>query len=158
MKTRKATLADAGLISALNDDVQRIHAEALPDLFKPPSLETFSIGTVAELLDTPDQYFLIGEEDGEPVGYIFAEVIRREESELRYPMTMMYIHHISVKPEIRGKGFGSQLIEAVASLAREQGIERLALDVWAFNRKARAAFAGCGFEEYNIRMWKRLES
>ena len=42
LKVRAATVDDADTISSLNDEVQNVHAEALPHLFKPASRETFS--------------------------------------------------------------------------------------------------------------------
>ena len=38
---RRATVADAALLSALNAEVQAIHAAALPGWFKPPGVEAF---------------------------------------------------------------------------------------------------------------------
>jgi hypothetical protein len=41
MEVRLATLNDAEIISALNAEVQTVHAEALPHLFKATSPEAF---------------------------------------------------------------------------------------------------------------------
>jgi hypothetical protein len=38
---RRATTADAEIMSSLNADVQAVHWSTLPSLFKPPGPETF---------------------------------------------------------------------------------------------------------------------
>src|SRR3989442_9170277 len=47
VNVRRATVADVATISALNADVQAVHAAALPWLFKTPSAETFPPATAA---------------------------------------------------------------------------------------------------------------
>ena len=53
MDIRLATLKDAEIIAALNAEVQQIHTDALPHLFKPPSEETFPASLVRQLLADP---------------------------------------------------------------------------------------------------------
>ena len=98
MQVRLATLNDAEFISLLNADVQKLHADALPRLFKPPSNETFPASSVIELLNDPNNYFFIGQIDGEAIGYVYAEIRSVPETTLRYAMTQVYIHHISISP------------------------------------------------------------
>ncbi len=54
VNVRRATVADAATISALNADVQAVHAAALPWLFKTPSAETFPPATAAAMLARHD--------------------------------------------------------------------------------------------------------
>ena len=54
VNVRRATVADAATISALNADVQAVHAAALPWLFKTPSAETFPPATAAAMLARDD--------------------------------------------------------------------------------------------------------
>jgi ribosomal protein S18 acetylase RimI-like enzyme len=151
-----ATADDAEIIAELNTDVQRIHAEPLPHLFKPPTLDAFPPSLVRELLADPATHIFIGLLDEQPVGYIYAEVMLRPKNSWRYAMNTVYIHHISVKPEYRRAGCGEKLIDAVKDLATEKGITRLALDVWSFNTNAQAFFARQGFTNFNQRMWLEL--
>ena len=77
---RRATAADAELVSALNADVQAIHAAALPWRFKQPGPGTFPPSEAAALIARPGHLVFIAEADGEPAGYAYAEVIRRPET------------------------------------------------------------------------------
>ncbi|MBZ0275797.1 MAG: GNAT family N-acetyltransferase [Anaerolineae bacterium] len=153
MQVRQATLADAETVGRLICDVQRIHAAALPHFFKPADDPApFIADSRNRLLAEPDGYVFIAEEDGEAVGYVYAHVVRKLETEYTYPMTYIYIDQISVKPEQQGGGYGRALIQAVLDLARGLGIERVALDTWGFNAQAQEFFRKMGFDVFNYRM------
>jgi ribosomal protein S18 acetylase RimI-like enzyme len=156
MQVRLATINDAESISLLNAHVQKLHAEALPQLFKPPSNETFPTSSVIELLRDPNNYFFIGHVDGEAVGYLYAEIRNVPETTLRYEMTQVYLHHISIPPRHQHQGYGETLIQAVKALARAKGITTIGLDVWSFNTSARAFFARQGFTVFNERLWTEV--
>lgn len=158
MEVRLATLADVESISALNMDVQNIHAEALPHIFKHISDPGFAVPYVTEQMNQPDNYFFIANINGEDVGYIFAHVTRRPDSAYMHPWNFVYINQISVKPAYQGRGCGAALIQAVRDLAREQGITTVAIDTWFFNEKAQTFFAHEGFTMFNMRMWMQIDA
>src|SRR5215813_9785552 len=152
---RRAVPADADVISALNADVQAVHAAALPWRFKPPGSETFPPAKAAALLANSNHLGLIADLDGQAAGYAYAEVIRRPETSSQYAYDMIYVHHISVRPEFRRRSVGGALLSAVRAAGRELGIELVALDVWSFNEAAQAFFRRHGFAPYNERLWSR---
>jgi GNAT superfamily N-acetyltransferase len=152
---RRASKADAAAISRLNADVQAVHAAALPGWFKPPGAGTLPPEAAAELIEDPDSLVFLAELGSEPAGYAYAEVIRRPEEPWRETYEMVYLHHISVRPEFRRKGVGKALVGAWRAAAEELGIALLALDVWSFNEDARRFFQRQGFNAYNERLWNR---
>jgi catechol 2,3-dioxygenase-like lactoylglutathione lyase family enzyme/ribosomal protein S18 acetylase RimI-like enzyme len=150
---RQATTADAELVSALNADVQAIHAAALPERFKPPSSESFPPAEAYALLGKPDTFVFLAHIDQEPAGYTYAEVIRRPETSLTSAYEMVHVHHISVGSQYRRNGVGSALLQAVRVCGLERGIPLLTLDIWSFNEGARAFFRRQGFDQYIERLW-----
>lgn len=158
MEIRLATMADVESISALNVDVQNVHAEALPHIFKHVSDPGFAVPYITELMNAPNNCFYIASIDGEDVGYIYARVVRRPESAYMHPWDFVYIDQISVKPAYQRRGCGAALIQATRELAKEQGITTVAIDTWFFNEKAQAFFAGQGFSMFNMRMWMQIEA
>jgi ribosomal protein S18 acetylase RimI-like enzyme len=152
---RRATAADAPVLSALNSDVQAIHAAALPWRFKPPGPETLPAAEASALITNPNHLVFIADVDGEPAGYAYAELISRPETSLHHAYKTVYLHHISVRPQYRRHGVGTDLMDAVRAAGRELGITLLALDVWTFNEGARAFFGRHGFKVYNERLWSR---
>jgi ribosomal protein S18 acetylase RimI-like enzyme len=152
---RLAGEADAALLSSLNADVQALHAEALPWLFKQPGPEAFTPADALALLANPDNLIFVAEVGSKPAGYAYAEVVRRAETPLRYAFEEVHLHHISVQPAWRRQGLGEELVDAVRQAARQRGIVLLTLSVWSFNDAARSFFREQGFAFYMERMWSR---
>lgn len=158
MEVIRATTRDAEVISALNYEVQHVHAEALPRIFKPASSDTFPTDLVRQLLTEPDTYMFLCYVDAEPAGYIWAQIIRRPETTVSYAAETMFIHHISVNAPNQGMGCGRALVQAVLDLANETLIPTVALDVWSFNTRAKEFFEEQGFQDYRAFMWLRHEA
>lgn len=59
--------------------------------------------------------------------------------------------NITVAPEARRSGVGRQLLECISHAAREQGAERLFLEVRASNLPARELYRHCGFADVGLR-------
>lgn len=155
VRRAEAMETDADLFSALNADVQAIHAAALPWRFKPPGPGTFPTAEALALLAKPENLVFLAHVDQNPAGYAYAEVMRRPETSLIYAYEMINVHHISVGSKYRRRGVGSALLRAVRASALDLGITLLALDVWSFNEDARAFFRRHGFDQYNERLWSR---
>ena len=66
MEIRRAGSDDAATLSALNVDVQRIHADAWPHIFKQPASDDFALEFMRQqLADLEHNRFFIAEQDGE---------------------------------------------------------------------------------------------
>lgn len=156
MNIRCATIQDVELLVELNAHVQHVHAEALPHMFKPAGVTDALIELFRRWLTAPDNHFLIGEVDGEAVGYVFAKVERRPENTFIYERAYVTVDQISVNTEHRGKGYGKLLMAAVYDLARDEGIDWVMLDVWTFNERAKQFYDELGFSTFRYRMERRL--
>src|SRR5262245_41796750 len=152
---RRATIADAELVSSLNADVQALHAAALPWRFKPPGPGTFQPADAEALLRKPERYVFIAEIAGAPAGYAHAEIVRRAETAVHFAPAMIHLHAISVQPDYRRRGIGNALLVAVRAAGKEQGITLLTADVFTFNENARAFFRRHGLTPYMERLWDR---
>jgi ribosomal protein S18 acetylase RimI-like enzyme len=101
VEIRAATPADAGTISALNRDVQQIHAEAHPWRFKPPGPQTFTEKDAQDLLSNPGCFAF---DEGTPNGYLVAKIVYRHETARQFAHELIYIHEIAVRPGARRRG------------------------------------------------------
>jgi ribosomal protein S18 acetylase RimI-like enzyme len=149
---RRATVVDAAVLSALNAEVQAIHAAALPGWFKPLGTEAFPLAGTAALLANPYNLVLVAEIGAEPVGYVYASLTRHTETPWRYAYDMVYVHQIGVRATHRRRGVGAALLAAVRAEAASRNVALLGLDVWSFNAEARAFFQRQGLAPYNERM------
>ena len=152
MTIRLAEAADYEGVARLNAEVQQLHADALPRLFKPTSENIFTREVYDGMLAQPRCYLYIAVRGTEPVGYVYAEVQERPEAWFRYAQRVVYIHQLAVSRLHRRRGYGERLVQQVVALAESQGIRRLELDTWWFNAEARAFFKRLGFTELNLRM------
>jgi ribosomal protein S18 acetylase RimI-like enzyme len=158
MNIRPATLDDADLLAVLNADVQRLHADALPQLFKQPD----DLGMIAAafrdvFFPDPNVCVFIVEVEGAAAGYVVARISHRPENAFTYAQDWIYIDQIGVRPAYQGQGCGRMLVQAVFELAQAEKINRITLDTWAFNTEAQAFFKKQRFEVSIYRMDVYLE-
>jgi ribosomal protein S18 acetylase RimI-like enzyme len=153
---RLAEPKDYEAVARLNAEVQQLHADALPHLFRPASDRAFTRAVYDGMLAQPRCHLYVALAGTEAVGYVYAEVQERPEAWFRYAHRVVYIHHLSVGRRHRRKGYGERLLQQVVALARSQGVGRLELDTWWFNADARAFFRRFGFTDLNLRMGRDL--
>ena len=156
VQIRPAHAGDAVEIVALHTEVQRLHADAVPQRYKPATGETLPLATIHEWLSNPDKQFWVAEEAAGLVGYLLLDMQRRPETPATYPLNLLYIDQLGVKLEAQQRGIGEQLITTAKTVARQQGLTLLALDVCEFNDKARRFFARHGFVPFSHRLWMEV--
>ncbi len=150
---RRATLADAELLAELNKDVQQIHADAYPKLFKQPNNTAEIVADFkTRILADADGFVLIIEVQQEAVGYIYAKAVTRPENAYVYAQKLMLVDQISIKPICQNKGYGQKLMQAVRDEAIALGLHRVLLDVYGFNSNAQQFYAKMGFERVSVRL------
>ena len=78
-------------------------------------------------------------------------------AELDGPVKSGYIFDVEIKEEFRGKGYGKQAMLLIEEKARELGIERMGLHVFAYNDVARNLYERIGYKVSSMNMLKDLE-
>lgn len=63
----------------------------------------------------------------------------------------LHLLNVSVAPDWQGRGLGSQLLQVVCGLGRQQGLSMLWLEVRSSNQRARALYRARGFAEVGLR-------
>ena len=149
---RLATLDDAEAIAHHTSNVQRLHSEALPDIFKPESAELFPPQKLATLIQDPNGIVAVAEIQGKIVGHICGAVVNRTENAFHQPDTYIYIQQIGVDDAARRQGAGTALVAFIRDRARSLGLTTMQVDHWAFNTRARDFFEACGFTPMKVTM------
>ena len=149
---RAVTPNDIGAVVRLFHGVQELHATHVPAAFRQPSDEESASAWLAPILGNPNAYCRLAEQDGEAVGYLFAQEVHREESLIRPALRWLVLEHIAVAPSFQRRGVGTALMKALFAEAAARKIERIELEVWSFNDKAQRFFAQHGFAAFNQRM------
>jgi putative acetyltransferase len=156
MNIRKATTTDSLALSSLSRDVQRLHAQHHPAVFRMPDSDDFAMPFFEEMLADPSVTIFIAEEKGEALGCILCKLIERPESPFTFAARILLIDQISVRPAVQGHGIGAALMQQAERLAFESNVQRILLDSWDFNIKAHAFFEKQGFSKFTYRFWKWL--
>ena len=129
---RFATIRDKDAVNALRLQVNELHVQGRPDIFKP--------GFDAAIRDHVDMYLIreggyaaVEEKDGKITGMVLVDEIDRPESPYNFARRFAHVAEIAVDAGCRRQGVGRRLLDFVKQQAREKGFPRIELDVWAFN-------------------------
>lgn len=156
MKIRKATPTDSLALSRLSRDVQSLHAQHHPNVFRMPDSDEFAIHFFEEMLADPAVTIFIAEENGEVLGCILCKLIERPENPFTFAARTLLVDQISVHPAAQRHGIGAALMQQADLLAVELNVQRILLDSWDFNMNAHEFFESQGFRKFNFRFWKWL--
>ena len=153
---RVAVMEDADAIASLTAEVQQLHNEALPDIFKTPSDRLFSREKLATLLHDANSTVAVAESNGDVIGHVYGVIMQRAENDFKVADKYMYIQQIGVRKDFRGQGVGRALITFIEGRAVASAVTGLQLDYWAFNTRAQSFFESCGFSPSQVMMRRTL--
>lgn len=155
MDIRRAEEKDLDGIRTLLFQVNQLHADGRPDLFKSGGIKY----TDAELLD-------ILSDDSRPVyvfapsdqvlGYVFCVFEEIRETTSLRPVRTLYIDDLCVDETARGQHIGQRLYDRAVQLARDSGCDRVTLHAWNFNEKAFGFYEKLGMTPLYTTMEQRL--
>lgn len=94
----------------------------------------------------PDGFF-VATAKGKVIGYVIVEAAGYLESRIVGARRYVHLLNIAVDPDLRCRGVGKALIEAVTVYAQKEGARTIWLEVRASNSTARSFYYGVGFEE-----------
>jgi ribosomal protein S18 acetylase RimI-like enzyme len=108
-------------------------------------------GLLPDGKDTDEMFIVMADaEDVGPVGYAWLA--------LKGPdVSSAWIYDIAIDEEHRGKGYGRALLNGLEQVARDRGLDTIALNVFAGNEYARRLYERAGYEPTSIHMSKRLD-
>lgn len=140
---RPALLDDYAALSIIADDVQEMHAVAVPSVFRSGN-SALPHDYFAYLLKAGTSAVYVAERAGEIVGYLVLEIARSHVTDGITRHRAVHIEQIGVAREARGQGVGRALVETAVAWARGQEADELLLHVWEFNRGAIAFYEHLG--------------
>ena len=150
MLIREAVEADMPRVCALNDVVQKLHAEARPDIYRWPAEADGRRIILDKARVEPAWRLWVAEEQDVLLGYVATELMEKSETALRRPHFEGHIHHISIDPARHRTGVGRALASHAVDGLREQNADRITVGYWAFNGPSEALFASLGFRPASI--------
>ena len=153
---RRAEERDISSLMHLLDQVNRVHHEGRPDLFRRGT--KYGESQLAEILRSEDTPVFAFEENGAVLGHAFCKVERVTNDRLLCDRVTLYIDDICVDETARGKGIGRALYAHCEAFAREMRCHNVTLNVWMLNPGALAFYRAMGLSEQKITMERVLDS
>lgn len=157
MTVRNARKTDIGRIGELLCQVNNVHAEGRPDIFK-FNMRKYTDAQLEMLLEDERMFIFVAVDEMDVCqGYAFCQYNVVEEGSNLHSMTSIYIDDICVDASMRGNGVGTLLYEYVIEYAKNIGCYNVTLNVWSFNTSAMKFYEKCGMKPLKTVMETVLE-
>lgn len=141
---RKANKNDIGRIIELLHQVNMVHHEIRPDLFKSYTTK-YNEQELEALLDNDSKPIFVYD-DGEVLGHAFCQITDVKNHKLLQDAKTLYIDDICVDEKARGKHVGKALYEFVRDYAKSIGCYNMTLNVWEGNDPALSFYKNMGMK------------
>ena len=149
---RRAEKKDIPGILALLVQVDMVHHNGRPDIFKGPATK-YDAGELEEILmDPASPVFVCVDETDSPIGHAFCVHKQIQEDHVLTDIKTLYIDDICVDESHRGQHVGTALYQAVLDYAKTQGFYNVTLNVWSCNPGAMAFYESLGFQPQKVGM------
>jgi GNAT superfamily N-acetyltransferase len=152
---RPASPADYEATCALFDELDALHREQLPRLFRASAGRPRSQAYFDELLSTQSSSVLLAAVP-DIVGLATVRLQRAPDFAVFIPQQWGVIDDIVVLPSWRRRGIGARLARAAENWARERGAAWLELGVYHFNTEARAFYEALGYLPISTKLRRSL--
>ena len=156
VKVRKAEQKDIPRILDLLVQVDMVHHNGRPDIFKGPATNYSAkeLRSIIQNKETP--LFVCVDEKDMPLGHAFCIHKQVIGDSVLTDIKTLYIDDICVDSSVRGKHIGKTLYDHVLSYAKEHGFYNVTLNVWTCNTSAIKFYEAMGLAPQKIGMEKIL--
>ena len=154
MLIRKAVEADYEVVLRIMNQVQDMHVEWRPDIYKHTEEMISGENYLAALAH---DVFYVAEDEGKVIGVLGLDY-RHVETPAHVTRDVVFIDSMAVDEPYRGRGAGHAFFAKVKERAAERHADGIELQVNARNRQAYDMYVKYGFREKSINMelseWK----
>lgn len=157
MQIRIATALDAPAILALSEELERVHREHHPGLYRSAEALVIDSTFVARSLGDPNVGLLVAASGGVVCGFVRVVATRTPEGHALLARSFARVDELAVAPDARRNGVGNSLLEAAEGWARSQGLPAMEVTVWAFNQAASQLYEKHGFGVLRQYLRKQLD-
>ena len=143
---RRAVKEDIPRILELLVQVDMVHHNGRPDLFKGPATKYNAAELEKILMDDRTPVFVCVDDGGRVIGHAFCIHEQIVGDSVRTDVRTLYIDDICVDEANRGQGAGRALFEHVLAYAHEQECYNITLNVWSCNQEAMRFYEKMGLK------------
>lgn len=155
MNIRMAQEKDVNRMLELLKQVNLVHHEGRPDLFKVNT--KYSKEQLKNIINDVNTPILVAtNQDDVLMGYAFCIFKQHKNDSILTDIKTLYIDDLCVDENSRGQHIGKNLYNAVVSFAKDNNCYNLTLNVWNCNPNAMKFYEACGLVPQKITMEKIL--
>jgi ribosomal protein S18 acetylase RimI-like enzyme len=148
---RDAEEADLVTMAEATVRIQEDYVRQFPDVYRHFSIDD-ARSYLSTLVDRPEAYLRVLEDAGQIVAHAITQIEARQETLFENARKVAYLAQIEVEPDSRRKGYGRLLLDDCRRIGTAEGVDRLVLDVWAFNGPAQDFFRTAGWQDFGSKL------
>ena len=153
---RRAEEKDIDGILELLIQVDMVHHNARPDIFKGPATKYTRDELIGIFRNDDTPVFVSVDDSGFVQGHAFCILKQIKDDHVLTDIKSLYVDDICVHEKCRGRHIGKTLYDHVISYAKEIGCYNVTLNVWTCNSDAIRFYEKCGLVPQKIGMEKIL--
>ena len=153
---RDAIESDLQVLANAMVRLQKLHVDAFPNVYK-PFTAVAAVSHLTDLMSLPDFNVRVLIHSNQIVGHAILAVETTSASMFKHAQRYGHLTQIEVAPAYRRLGFGRLLLLDAEDIARQLGLDRIVLDVWAFNDTARDFFGKGGYNAFGSKLVRSLK-
>lgn len=147
MEVRFAKEKELDCINELRKQVNDLHVDGKPDVFKPGFCDELR-DFINVIWNDQEQEIVVADADGAICGFAIIHHINKPENPFMKERDFLDIDEFCVDEAYRRKEVATSLITFIKEYAKEKGFHRIELNMWEFNKGALAFYESVDFETY----------
>jgi len=153
---RKATERDYEDLCALYAEVDALHREAVPGVFRVPDGPPRTREFISAIIVDENAGLFVAERRGQIIGLACVRIRQAPEIPILMPRRYARIEELVVLKRFQRRGIGRALLEKVHRWSLEKGLRQVELNVWEFNAAAISLYEKSGYKTACRTMWRKL--
>lgn len=154
MEIRRAKIEDISDLNRLLAQVNLVHHDGRPDIFKPAN--KYTDDELKIIIEDDSRPILVADDNGMVVGYAYCIYQQHSNDNLLTDVKTLYIDDLCVDENKRGGHIGKKLYNAVLDLAKDTDCYNVTLNVWNFNEGAMKFYQSLGLTPLKTTMEQLL--
>lgn len=147
IRVREATINDYEALCEIYSELDTLHRENHPELFKKPDDYARAREYIDEIIEGQDRALFVAIMDSIVVGFAECYILKSSSFPVIKKREWVQLDGIAVRKEFQKNRIGSLLLKKVVEWAESRDINRIELKVYSFNRNAVEFYLKQGFKE-----------